>query len=111
MGPTSHIGRFDNYGEAEFSRAGNVASETIKLDAGPLPQFSHAIEPHLRKIGMPTSLKRGIVTLDNEFVVCRKGVALSPEQAQALKLLGRKLSKFEINLTCHWMKDGGVTDL
>jgi hypothetical protein len=32
----------------------------VKLPEGPMPQFSHAIEPHLReKLGMPTKLVRG----------------------------------------------------
>lgn len=61
---------FADFAEGEFARAGNTAPLTVKLDAGPLPQFSHSIEPHLRKLGLPTSLQKGVVTLDKPFTVC-----------------------------------------
>jgi mRNA turnover protein 4 len=50
---------FEEYSAAEFARSGFVATETFALPEGPLPDFSHAIEPHLRKLGMPTKLERG----------------------------------------------------
>ena len=61
---------FAEFAEGEYARAGNAAKQTVKLDAGPLPNFSHAIEPHLRKLGLPTSLNKGVVTLDKAFTVC-----------------------------------------
>ena len=42
------------------------------------------MEPQLRKLGMHTSLKKGIVTLDIDFDVCKKGDKLNPEQARIL---------------------------
>lgn len=91
---------FEEYSAAEFARSGFVATETVKLPEGPLPDFSHAIEPHLRKLGMPTKLEKGIVTLISEFVVCEKGKTLTPEQARILKLLGRQLATFKVNVEC-----------
>lgn len=91
---------FEEYSAAEFARSGFVASETVKLPAGPLPDFSHAIEPHLRKLGMPTKLERGIVTLITEYVVCEKGKTLTPEQARILKLLGTQMATFKVNVEC-----------
>jgi len=35
---------------------------TIELKPGPLNQFSHAMEPYLRQLGMPTKLDRGLHT-------------------------------------------------
>jgi len=54
---------FADFSEHDHARAGNVASSTVELDEGPLTQFSHAIEPHLRKLGLPVSLKKGLLAL------------------------------------------------
>lgn len=75
---------FEKYEVKDYARSGNAATQTVRLIAGPLPQFSHALEPQLRKLGMPTSLQRGIVTLDKDYVVCTEGTPLSPEQARLL---------------------------
>jgi mRNA turnover protein 4 len=75
---------FEDYSESDFARAGNIATDTVTLPAGPLPQFPHSVEPHLRQLGMPTSLQRGVVTLLSEFTVCKAGQALKPEQARIL---------------------------
>ena len=32
--------------------------ETVVLPEGPLPDFSHAIEPQLRQLGLPSALKK-----------------------------------------------------
>ena len=79
--------------------------ETIVLDSGPLEHFSHAIEPQLRLLGMPTELKKGIVNLTKEFTVCKEGDKLSSEQARILKLLGHKQAKFKLNMIAVWSKE------
>lgn len=73
-----------DYSEEDYARSGFVVSETIVLPEGPLPDFSHAIEPHLRQLGMPTALQKGVVTLLQDYEVCRSGQALTPEQARIL---------------------------
>lgn len=98
---------FDEYSAAEFARSGFKAQETVKLPEGPLPDFSHAIEPHLRKLGMPTKLERGIVTLHNDYTICEKGQTLTPEQAKILKLVGRQLATFKVNVECCLTKENG----
>lgn len=102
---------FKEYSTEEFARGGFKAAETVTLPEGPLPDFSHAIEPHLRKLGMPTSLQKGIVTLIGEYTVCKKGQTLTPEQAKILKLLGRPLAKFKVNVECCYLKDGGFESI
>lgn len=72
-----------------------------------MEEFSHAIEPHLRALGMPTKLDRGIVTLYKEYVVCEKGKILTPEKARILKLINKPLSKFKIIIEACWTKDKG----
>lgn len=98
---------FKDFSTQEFARGGFVATEKIVLPEGPLPDFSHAIEPHLRKIGMPTKLDKGIVTLINDFVVCEKGQTLTPEQAKILKLIGRPLAKFQVKVEYSFSKEDG----
>lgn len=51
---------FATHKEMDFARAGFEATQLVTLPEGPLPQFSHAIEPHLRQLGLPTSLKNGM---------------------------------------------------
>lgn len=78
------LGWMEQFGEEDYARSGFVIQETIELPAGPLSEFSHAIEPHLRSLGMPTALVKGVVTLTQDFTVCKKGQALTPEQARIL---------------------------
>jgi len=52
-------------------RTGGKAVETVVLPEGPLPEFSHAMEPQLRLLGLPTTLKKGVVTLLHEHTVCK----------------------------------------
>ncbi|CAD6222382.1 GSCOCG00000943001-RA-CDS [Cotesia congregata] len=86
----------DKYSEVEYARAGFIVPETIVLPEGPLPDFSHAIEPHLRQLGMPTALKKGVVTLIKDYEVCKKGFPLTPEQAKILKLFSMQLATFKL---------------
>ncbi|KAG8042521.1 hypothetical protein G9C98_005155 [Cotesia typhae] len=77
---------------------GKTPAEEIAdvLPEGPLPDFSHAIEPHLRQLGMPTALKKGVVTLIKDYEVCKKGFPLTPEQAKILKLFSMQLATFKL---------------
>jgi len=80
-----HARRFFNeYQQKDFPRAGWVATETVQLKAGPLPGFSHAIEPHLRELGLPTKLNFGVIELLRDYDVCVQGRAITPEQAKIL---------------------------
>lgn len=102
------------YSALEYARSGFIATETIVLPEGPLEDFSHAIEPHLRSLGMPTKLEKGVVTLYKEYTVCTEGKVLTPEQARILKLIAKPMATFTLEIKCSWSKDGGyksyVTD-
>jgi len=50
---------FGEFSEAEFSRAGNKATQTVYAVSGAIPAFTHDMEPQLRKLGLPTSLEKG----------------------------------------------------
>ncbi|XP_014607341.1 PREDICTED: mRNA turnover protein 4 homolog [Polistes canadensis] len=84
------------YEEIDYARSGFIPNESIVLPEGPLTEFPHSIEPHLRQLGMPTALEKGVVTLIKKFKVCKKGEPLTPEQARILKLLGKPLATFKL---------------
>ncbi|CAH2050234.1 unnamed protein product, partial [Iphiclides podalirius] len=98
---------FKDFHAAEYARAGFIATKDVILSQGPLEDFSHTIEPHLRKLGLPTSLERGVIHLIKEYQVCKKGAVLTPEQASILKLLGIQMAKFKFVIKCHWTKGKG----
>lgn len=102
---------FASFSAADFARSGFVVAEDVSLSEGPLTQFSHSMEPQLRQLGLPTALKKGIVTLLNDYSVCRKGDTLSPEQARILKLLDVKMADFKIVLKAAWSQDGQFSHL
>ncbi|THG05943.1 hypothetical protein TEA_022600 [Camellia sinensis var. sinensis] len=77
---------FNEFEEYDFARTGSIASEKVELKEGPLDQFTHEMEPFLRKQGMPVRLNRGVVELVSDFVVCEEGKPLSPESARILGL-------------------------
>ena len=52
---------FEKYSEPDFARAGNVSTQTVMIEEGPLSSFSHSMEPQLRKLGLPTSLQKGML--------------------------------------------------
>ncbi|KAK9505919.1 hypothetical protein O3M35_009879 [Rhynocoris fuscipes] len=102
---------FESYSAQDFARTGYKATETVQLEAGALPDFPHSIEPHLRQLGLPTSLQKGIVTLTKDFTVCKEGDILTSEQARLLKLLGNKMCEFKVTLICMWSKGGKFEQL
>lgn len=98
---------FKNFFTEEYARGGFKATEKVVLPEGPLSDFSHAIEPHLRKLGMPTKLDKGVVTLISDFVVCEKGKILTPEQAKILKLIHKPMAKFHVTIESSYSKENG----
>ncbi|XP_027210316.2 mRNA turnover protein 4 homolog [Penaeus vannamei] len=87
--------------------SGDIATETIELKAGLLEQFPHCMEPHLRKLGLPTRLQRGIPELLQDFTVCTEGKPLTANQANILRLLGKDMSLFYLQMEYHWSKEDG----
>jgi len=96
---------FESLRENDFARSGNVATETVQLDAGPMEQFPFNLEAQLRKLGLPTKLEKGVVTLATDHVVCNVGEKLTPEQAKILQYLDFKMAEFRIELLCVWSRD------
>jgi len=100
---------FEDYSVLDYARSGFLASETVVIPAGKLDQFSHALEPHLRSLGMPVSLKNGVIELSNDYTICQKDKRLTPEQARLLKLFEIKMSRFLVMLCCH-LSEGAYSE-
>ncbi|XP_077990251.1 mRNA turnover protein 4 homolog [Glandiceps talaboti] len=97
---------FSKFSAGDYARSGNQAAYTVTLNEGPLVEFSHSMEPHLRQLGLPTTLTKGVVTLLSDYTVCTIGDTLTPEQARLLKLLDHKMAEFHITLDYMWSNDG-----
>uniref|UniRef100_A0A8C5PUX7 Ribosome assembly factor mrt4 n=1 Tax=Leptobrachium leishanense TaxID=445787 RepID=A0A8C5PUX7_9ANUR len=91
---------FEQFKETDFSRAGNKATYDVTIDAGPLEQFTHSMEPQLRQLGLPTTLKKGVITLLSDYELCKEGDVLTPEQAQILHQLG----SFKMTVILKWSR-------
>ncbi|MQL77484.1 hypothetical protein Taro_009883 [Colocasia esculenta] len=96
---------FEEFEEHDFARTGSMATEKVELKEGPLEQFTHEMEPFLRKQGMPVRLNKGVVELVADFVVCEEGAQISPESSRILRLLGIKMATFRLQLVCRWTSE------
>lgn len=118
--PESVQSYFEEYSQNDFPRAGQVATIDFSIPAGiiysrggqiaaeddlPLP---HSLESTLRvQLGVPTTLKNGKITIENDFAVCREGNVLDAKQTRLLKLFGIACSEFKVSLVAYW-EDGAV---
>lgn len=102
---------FDEYSAMEYARSGFRATETVTIEEGPQDEFCHSIEAHIRKLGLPTKLDKGIVVLYKDYTVCKKGQILTPEQAKILKLIAKPIATFRLTIKCHWNKKTGFESL
>ncbi|KAI8872173.1 N-terminal nucleophile aminohydrolase [Ramicandelaber brevisporus] len=101
---------FDQISELDYARSNYVIGETVVIPSGQLfksedEPFPSNMEPQLRNLGMPTSLKVGKVVIENDYTICKEGDSLTPNQAQLLKLFCRPLAEFRVKLLCHWSDD------
>lgn len=65
------------------------------------------MEPQLRQLGLPTTLKKGVVTLLSDYEVCKEGDVLTPEQARILKLFGYEMAEFKVTIRYMWDAQSG----
>ncbi|PWN29139.1 hypothetical protein BDZ90DRAFT_238222 [Jaminaea rosea] len=104
---------FATHERKDYARAGNVARSTVTLPEGPLytrpstegtsPEtLPGSLEPQLRKLGLPTELKRGVPTLLREHQVCTAGKRLDAQAAQILKHLLDQQASFRIIPLCYY---------
>ncbi|GLB38401.1 putative component of the ribosome assembly machinery [Lyophyllum shimeji] len=116
--PQEVIDWFVDFKQPDFARAGNIASRTVILPVGPVMRhhsdppepFPHNEEPQLRKLGLATSLNKGVPTLTNAHELCKKGKPLTGEQAQLLKLIGHRMVAFRVGLIARWDAETGEVE-
>lgn len=58
-------------------------------DSSPFP---HSMDPQLRKLGLATTLVKGVPSLTMPHTLCKAGKVLTSEQAQLLKLIGDQMA-------------------
>ncbi|GAA5879342.1 hypothetical protein JCM16303_003170 [Sporobolomyces ruberrimus] len=91
---------FESFKKQDFARTGNVVDETFALPQGPIhineDLAPHSLEPQFRKLGLSTSLMKGVPTLLTPHMVCEKGDTLNPNQVNLLKLFGKTFATFQI---------------
>lgn len=73
----------------------------------PPEPFPHNEDAQLRKLGLSTTLQKGVPTLSVPHVLCKKGKPLKSEQAQLLKLIGERMVEFRVQLKARWNADTG----
>ena len=62
----------------------------------------HSLEPQFRKLGMSTSLLKGVPTLTAPHTVCKEGDTLNPNQVNLLKLFGKTFATVSDSISyCH----------
>ncbi|KAI8343819.1 ribosomal protein L10-domain-containing protein [Blakeslea trispora] len=97
---------FDEFVKPDYARSGGIATETVTLPEGPVKRgadpMPHNMEPLLRSLGMPTTLKNGIVTLLVPYTICMEGETLSTNQAHLLKLFYHQLAEFSVDLISYY---------
>jgi len=97
---------FGNLSAPDYARTGAVCTESFTIPEGPVEEFSHDMEPHLRSLGLPTKLVKGIVTLYQEYKVCEEGDVLTSSQASILKLFSKQQAEFRLRMLAVWSNDG-----
>ncbi|KAJ1991706.1 mRNA turnover and ribosome assembly protein [Dimargaris cristalligena] len=99
---------FKNFTRLDYARAGVVATETVALAQGPVVRgpdsepFPNNMETQLRALGMPTSLKNGVITLLQDYNICKADDTLNSQQCQLLKHFYHQQAEFKMVLKCHY---------
>ncbi|KAI5481835.1 mRNA turnover protein 4 like protein [Pseudohyphozyma bogoriensis] len=102
---------FESFKKDDFARSGNVVDEDFILPTGPImlgeDPAPHSLDPQFRKLGLVTSMVRGVPTLNAPHTVCKKGDTLNANQVQLLKLFLKPLATFQIKpKLCVRLADG-----
>lgn len=79
----------------------------MRTHSDPPEPFPHNEEPQLRKLGLTTTMNRGVPALGSPHKICDKGKPLTSEQAQLLKLIGEKMVVFRVRMKARWTSAKG----
>lgn len=116
---------FRSYSKLDYARSGAVAAQDFRIPPGelytaygveggeedPLPM---SIEPTLRRLGVPTKIMKGKVTLEDRpedsmdaeegYGVCKEGDVLDSRQTSILKIFGVRMAEFTMDLKAAYDK-------
>eukprot|EP01115_Flamella_aegyptia_P006347 TRINITY_DN26666_c1_g2_i1.p1 TRINITY_DN26666_c1_g2~~TRINITY_DN26666_c1_g2_i1.p1 ORF type:complete len:268 (+),score=45.08 TRINITY_DN26666_c1_g2_i1:2-805(+) len=102
---------FNNFTESTYANPGSLAEKSIVLPKGHL-SFPASMYEQLNLLHVPVRLRKGVLELPEEYIVCSIGDILSPSQCRLLKLLKIELSFFKIVLkACFNIKNNTITDI
>ncbi|KAI3389385.1 hypothetical protein SNEBB_001015 [Seison nebaliae] len=90
--------------QSDCARSGFVTPSTITLEKGHLETMIHSMEPQLRQLNLPITLKKGDIYLDEDFIICKENDVLNNVQCRLLSLFGYKLAKFQVTVIGFWSK-------
>ena len=97
---------FANLVEADFARAGSVASRDAGVTAEMLQQFPTSMMEPFRKLGLPVEIWKGVIVLrdgiESPYRICKEGETLSAEKCKLLVHFGMKLANFQVSLVARW---------
>ncbi len=99
---------FDNLNRKDYARSGFKATTLVTLPAGPLEDKPHSMLEEFRKLGLPVDLNKGTIVMRKEYVVCRPGQVLTPEQCRILKHFDIFMAEFKLSVRAMY-HDGEVT--
>ncbi len=129
--PAEIEGFFAGFRQVDYARAGTRTERGFTIPRGELrTQFGVeggeedlvpvAVEPTLRKLGVPTRIVKGRVVLEETgepevtgegeqgYVVCRQGDILDSRQTTLLKMFGVRMAEFKVSLRAVWEKSGAT---
>lgn len=116
---------FTAYSKADYSRSKSkspidftIPEGIVYSRGGQIPveedvPMSHSLEETLRnKLKVPTKIKAGKITINEPYVVCKKGDVLDVRQALLLKQFGVAASEFKVKMTGYYSNESSeVTKL
>jgi mRNA turnover protein 4 len=101
--PETVLRYFQEFKAPHYARSGATATREFRIAAGPIAHLSFAMEPQLRRLGLPTELKTGVIHLRQTVSVCREGDVLTPEQCKILELFEETMAVFRIKVHAQWV--------
>ena len=96
--PSEVVPYFEGFTRVDYARTGAIASRKVVLPGGVLEGELHSNLEMLRKLGLSVALKKGIIHLESDHVVCKPGKVLTAEQARLLKHFKEPMAEFQMSI-------------
>jgi large subunit ribosomal protein L10 len=81
-----------------FAKEGDIATEDIKVSAGPTSLLPGPVISELSKVGIPAGVEEGKIVVKKDVIVAKKGDKISKELAGVLRKLKVQPMKIGLNL-------------